>query len=115
MPAYFEAMLSAGAVDCLQADVTRRGGITGFLKVSALCDARNVELSAHCAPQVSAHGCTAVWHLRHLEYFHDHVRIERMLFEGALDPRPGGLLVPDLDRPGLGLELKEADARRGAA
>ncbi|HAM02420.1 MAG TPA: mandelate racemase, partial [Acidimicrobiaceae bacterium] len=71
-PSYFERMLEAQAVHCLQADVTRCGGITGFLKVAALCDAHGVDLSAHCAPQVSAHACTAVWHLRHLEYFHDH-------------------------------------------
>jgi L-alanine-DL-glutamate epimerase-like enolase superfamily enzyme len=36
---YFRRMLDAGAVDCLQADVTRCGGITPFLGVAALCDA----------------------------------------------------------------------------
>ncbi len=112
---YFQQMLDAGAVDCLQADVTRCGGITPFLRVGALCDARTMDLSAHCAPQVSAHACTAIWHLRHLEYFHDHVRIESMLFDGVLEPEPGGFLRPDRSRPGLGLELKHADAQRWAA
>jgi L-alanine-DL-glutamate epimerase-like enolase superfamily enzyme len=112
---YFHHMLDAGAVDCLQADVTRCGGITAFLRVGALCDARTMDLSAHCAPQVSAQACTAIWHLRHLEYFHDHVRIERMLFDGVLEPEPGGVLRPDRSRPGLGLELKRADAQRWAA
>ncbi|HEV2369228.1 MAG TPA: enolase C-terminal domain-like protein, partial [Acidimicrobiales bacterium] len=110
-PAYFERMLTAGAVDCLQADVTRCGGITGLLKVAGLCDAHTIDLSAHCAPQLSAHACTAVWHLRHLEYFHDHVRIESMLFDGVLEPE-GGALVPDRSRAGLGLELKQANAAR---
>jgi L-alanine-DL-glutamate epimerase-like enolase superfamily enzyme len=114
-PSYFARMLEAQAAHCLQADVTRCGGITGFLKVAALCDTHGVDLSAHCAPQVSAHACTAVRHLRHLEYFHDHVRIERMLFEGVLEPQPGGVLVPDRHRSGLGLELKRADAERWAA
>ncbi len=112
---YFHRMLGAGCVDCLQADVTRCGGITGFLRVGALCDAHTIDLSAHCAPQVSAHACTAVWHLRHLEYFHDHVRIERLLFDGVLEPEPGGLLRPDRSRPGLGMELKRADAQQFAA
>jgi L-alanine-DL-glutamate epimerase-like enolase superfamily enzyme len=107
----FHAMLEAEAVDCLQADVTRCGGITGFRRVGALCDARSMDLSAHCAPQVSAHACTALWHLRHLEYFHDHVRTEHLLFDGCLEPVEGAL-VPDRSRPGLGLELKEADAER---
>lgn len=110
---YFHRMLAAGAVDCLQADVTRCGGVTGFLRVAALCDARSMDLSAHCAPQVSAHACCGVWHLRHLEYFHDHARIESLLFDGVLQPE-GGLLRPDRSRPGLGVELKEADAGRFA-
>jgi L-alanine-DL-glutamate epimerase-like enolase superfamily enzyme len=106
---YFQQMLDAGAVDCLQADVTRALGISGVLRVAALCDARSIELSLHCAPQVSAQVGTAVWHLRHLEYFHDHVRIERIAFDGVLEPQPGGVLRPDRSRPGLGLEVKYAD------
>ena len=103
---YFRRMLEAGAVDCLQADVTRCGGITGFLNAAALCDAHGVDLSAH-----TAHACAGVWHLRHLEYFHDHVRLEHMLFEGAQRARFGELL-PDASNPGLGLELKRSDAEQ---
>lgn len=111
---YFQAMLDAGAVDCLQADVTRCAGITGFLRVGALADAHGLDLSAHTAPSVSAHACAGLWHLRHLEYFADHVRLESMLFDGVLDP-VDGCLHPDSDRPGLGIELKRADAERFAA
>jgi L-alanine-DL-glutamate epimerase-like enolase superfamily enzyme len=110
---YFERMLEAGAVDCLQADVTRCEGITGFLSVGALCEARSLPLSAHCGPSIHAHPCCAVLPLRHLEYFHDHVRVERMLFDGVLEPVDGALR-PDLSRPGNGLELKRADAERYA-
>jgi L-alanine-DL-glutamate epimerase-like enolase superfamily enzyme len=110
---YFEKMLAAGAVDCLQADVTRCEGITGFLRAAALCEARSLELSAHCGPSIHAHPCCAVGPFRHLEYFHDHVRIERMLFDGVLEPVEG-CLRPDLSRPGNGLELKRTDATRYA-
>ncbi|HWF69058.1 MAG TPA: enolase C-terminal domain-like protein [Mycobacterium sp.] len=106
---YFQRMLDAGAVDCVQADVTRCLGITGVLKVGALCDARSMDLSLHCAPQISAHVGTALWHLRHLEYFHDHVRLEGLAFEGVLRPEPGGLLRPDRTAPGHGLTVKQAD------
>jgi L-alanine-DL-glutamate epimerase-like enolase superfamily enzyme len=106
---YFQHLLDAHAVDCPQADVTRCLGISGVLRVGALCDARTIDLSLHCAPQVSAHVGTALWHQRHLEYFHDHVRIEGMAFDGVLSPEPGGVLRPDRSRPGLGLELKEDD------
>jgi L-alanine-DL-glutamate epimerase-like enolase superfamily enzyme len=99
---YFARMVQA--VDIQQADVSRCGGITGFLRVGALCEAHQVPFSAHCVPAVSAHACCAVQPLAHLEYFHDHVRIESLLFEGTLSPE-GGALRPDLSRPGLGLEL----------
>jgi len=106
---YFQRMLDAGAVDCLQADVTRCLGITGVLKVGALCDARGLDLSLHCAPQISAHVGTALWHLRHLEYFHDHVRIEHMAFDGVLLPQRGGVLRPDRSSAGHGLTVKATD------
>ncbi len=110
---YFEKMLGADAVSCLQADATRCEGITGFLRVAALCQARSLELSAHCGPSLHAHPCCAVIPFRHLEYFHDHVRVERMLFDGVLEPLEG-MLRPDLSRPGNGLELKRPDADRYA-
>jgi L-alanine-DL-glutamate epimerase-like enolase superfamily enzyme len=107
----FRNLLNAGAVDCLQADVTRCGGITGLLRVIGLAEAHNIELSAHCAPAASAHAFCAAARLRHLEYFHDHVRVEAMLFDGTLEPA-GGALRPDRSRAGLGLELKHGDAER---
>jgi L-alanine-DL-glutamate epimerase-like enolase superfamily enzyme len=107
----FAALLDAGAVDCLQADVTRCGGVTGLLQVAGLAAAQHIDLSAHCAPAVSAHAFCAVPRLRHLEYFHDHVRIEAMAFDGVLAPQQG-LLRPDPDRPGLGLQVRWADLER---
>ncbi|HET7531213.1 MAG TPA: enolase C-terminal domain-like protein [Mycobacteriales bacterium] len=106
------ALLEAEAVDCLQVDVTRCLGITGFLASAATAEAHQTDVSAHCAPQISAHACTAVRRLRHLEYFHDHVRIESLLFDGVLEPEPGGVLRPDRSRPGHGLTFKSADAER---
>ncbi|WP_077797376.1 enolase C-terminal domain-like protein [Streptomyces sp. JHA26] len=105
----FVGLVDGPAVDCLQADVTRCGGITGVLEVAGLSAARHLDLSAHCAPAVSAHAFCAVRRLRHLEYFHDHVRVERLLFDGTLPP-VGGTLRPDTGRPGLGLDVKWADA-----
>ena len=110
-PWYFRRMLAAGAVDVLQADATRCAGISGFMQASALCEAFHLPLSAHCAPALHAHPACAARPLRHIEYFHDHVRIENLLFDGALQPVHGAL-HPDPSRPGLGLEFKHADAER---
>jgi L-alanine-DL-glutamate epimerase-like enolase superfamily enzyme len=104
-------LIAAGAVDCLQLDVTRCGGVTEFLRGSALAAAHNLQVSGHCAPNLHARVGAAVPNLRHVEYFHDHQRIEGMLFDGALDP-DGGTLTPDPGRPGLGLTLREPDADR---
>jgi L-alanine-DL-glutamate epimerase-like enolase superfamily enzyme len=108
---YFRRMLEAGAVDVLQADASRCRGITGFLQAGALADAFATPLSAHTAPAIHRHPACAVSRLRHVEYFHDHVRIEQMLFDGASSPR-NGIYYPDLSRPGIGLELKRADAEK---
>ncbi|MBQ6644252.1 MAG: mandelate racemase [Saccharopolyspora sp.] len=107
----FADLLEAGAVDCLQADVTRCGGITGLLEVAGAAASHHVDISAHCAPAVSAHAFCAVRRMRHLEYFHDHTRIEALLFDGMLDPS-GGALRPDRSRSGLGLQVRWADADR---
>ncbi|WP_255949745.1 enolase C-terminal domain-like protein [Streptomyces odontomachi] len=103
---YFAHLLAAGAVDCLQADATRCGGITVWLRAAALAQAGGIDISGHCAPHAHAHAAAAVPHLRHLEWFHDHVRIEQLLFDGVLDPA-GGSITPGHDgAPGLGLTLR---------
>lgn len=103
-------MLEARAVDVLQADATRCG-ITGFLQAAELCDAFETPLSSHTAPALHGHLCCAVPRARHAEYFHDHVRIEQLFFDGATTKQQGGFLQPDLS-PGLGLEFKVSDAAK---
>ena len=105
----------AGCVDILQADVTRCGGITNLLRVDGICKGHQIPFSAHCAPAISAHVCCAIETLAHLEYFHDHTRVEDIIFEGVLQPEEGGYLRPDPSRSGLGLELKHSEAEKFAA
>jgi L-alanine-DL-glutamate epimerase-like enolase superfamily enzyme len=103
---YARAMLEAG--------VTRCGGVTAFLQIAALCEAFQIDLSGHCAPALHVHVACAAPRLRHLEWFHDHVRIEHMLFDGAPIPK-NGAIRPDLSRSGNGLVFKHQDAARYAA
>ena len=110
---FFRRMLEAGAVDVLQADATRCGGYSGLIAVAALCQARSMLLSAHTAPSLHAHVCCALAPVCHVEYFHDHTRIEQMFFDGALTAQDGAL-APDPSRLGLGIEFKRADAQRYA-
>ncbi|GIG90521.1 enolase C-terminal domain-like protein [Plantactinospora endophytica] len=106
---YFRRMCATGAVDCLQVDVSRCGGITEWQRVAAVAAAHNLQVSGHCAPHLHLDAAVATANLRHLEWFHDHARIESMLFEGALTPE-GGTLRPDLSLPGNGLVFRDADA-----
>jgi len=108
---YFRRMLDAQAVTILQADCTRCGGISGFLDAAALCWAHNIPLSSHCGPSMHLHVCCAVPRAIHMEFFHDHARIERIFFEGFCEPREGQM-TPDLSRHGMGLELKVRDAEK---
>jgi L-alanine-DL-glutamate epimerase-like enolase superfamily enzyme len=104
-------LIEAQAVDVLQADVTRCGGITNFLKIGNFCEICHVPLSAHTSPSIHATLCCALGSAMNVEYFHDHARIEKMLIDGALEPVNGNLR-PELSRPGLGLDLKRADAEK---
>jgi L-alanine-DL-glutamate epimerase-like enolase superfamily enzyme len=108
---YFQRMCAAGAVDCLQVDVSRCGGITEWQRTAAVAAAHGLQVSGHCAPHLHVDVAAATVNLRHLEWFHDHVRIESMLFDGSLAPRHG-VLQPDLSLPGNGLQFREADAQR---
>jgi L-alanine-DL-glutamate epimerase-like enolase superfamily enzyme len=108
---YFERMVAAGAVDCLQVDVSRRAGITEWLRAAAVAAAHGLDISGHTAQSLHAHPACGVANLRHLEYFHDHARVDRLLFDGVLEPA-GGVLRPDVSTPGMGMELKRSDARR---
>ncbi|RSM85271.1 mandelate racemase [Kibdelosporangium aridum] len=107
---YFEQMLAAEAVDCLQVDVTRCGGYTEWLRVAALAAARNIEVSAHCAPNLSTPVAVATPNFRHIEWFIDHDRIESEFFDGATTPL-GGVVAPAAGL-GHGMTLREVDARR---
>ena len=110
-PIDFIRLADGQAVDVMQADATRCLGISGFLAAAQICRARRIPMSTHCAPSLHVHVACAVSGVRHMEWFHDHVRIERIFFDGcakAVD----GLVAPDRDRPGLGLELRRPDVEK---
>jgi len=109
---YFRRMLEGEAVDVLQLDATRCKGFTGFLEGAAIAASFGCPISAHCAPSLHMHVGCAVRNFRHVEYFHDHARIEAMLFEGFIPPDNHGELKPDRSRPGMGFVFKCSDAER---
>ncbi|MGP2442744.1 enolase C-terminal domain-like protein [Streptomyces sp. JW3] len=109
---YFSRMAASGAVDCLQADVTRCGGVTVWLRAAAVAEGLGLHISGHCAPHLHAHVAAAVPNTRHLEWFHDHVRVENLLFRGTLDPSGGTVTPGARGEPGHGLTLNRDAADR---
>jgi L-alanine-DL-glutamate epimerase-like enolase superfamily enzyme len=108
---YFRRMLQAGAVDVLQIDATRCCGYTGFLAAAAIANGFSIPISSHCAPAIHLAVAAACAQLRHMEWFHDHVRIEHMLFDGAPDLRDG-YVAPNVQTAGHGLQFKRIDAEK---
>lgn len=109
-PTDIRTMIEADTVDVVMADITRCGGVSAFMKIGALCEAWRLPLSSHCAPLLHLHPACALPAFRHAEYFHDHVRIEHMLFEG-MPSLSDGALRPDPAAPGFGFVFKESDAQ----
>ncbi len=101
---YFAKLCAADAVDCVQIDATRAGGYTEWHRIAAVAAGHQLQVSAHCAPNLHAHVGVATQNVRHLEYFSDHVRIEQLMFDNTLDPA-GGQLHPHPHLPGHGMEL----------
>lgn len=108
---YFKQMLASKSVDVLQADATRCGGITGFVKAGFVCESFQLPYSSHCAPALHLHAALALPSFYIAEYFFDHVRIESTLFDGV-SPPVDGYIKPDLSRAGLGIEFKHKDAEK---
>ena len=107
-------MLEAGAVDVLQADATRCGGITGFLQAAALC----AGLSTCRSPRTARPRCTLHALLRRAERCATSsistttCASKRMLFDGRADAARAARCDPICRAPGLGLELKRRRERR---
>lgn len=109
---HFRHTIEAQAVDVLQADVTRCLGYTGYMIADSLVHSANLPLSSHCAPALTLPVALAALQQRHMEWFHDHVRIEALILDGAPEPSQDGTLAADPGRPGVGLSLKIQDAEQ---
>ena len=105
------AMCSADAVDCLQLDVTRCAGVTGWIRAAAVADAHGLQVSGHCAPAMHLAVAASVPNLRHLELFADHQRLEALLFDGVPVAAGGTITPPDLPGNGYRLAPGSADYR----
>ena len=96
-----DALIRHDAVDFIQPDAPRVGGITPFLKICALAEHRRLLLAPHFSMEIHLHLCAAY----PFEPWVEHFEWLEPLFEERLEIRDGRMMVPS--RPGLGLTLSD--------
>ena len=102
----FQDMLDAGAADILMPDLQRVGGISEFMKVAAMAEARDVPVSPHIFTEQSLQLCGAIANVN----FAEHMPWFVPLFAERMEMADGCLLIPD--RPGLGFTFDEEAVAR---
>ncbi|MBN2972833.1 mandelate racemase/muconate lactonizing enzyme family protein [Roseomonas aeriglobus] len=99
-PEHF-AMIRSRAIDFVQPDAARVGGITQFLRVAAMAEEAQLSLAPHFAMELHVHLSAAYAHAAWVEHF-DWLD---PLFNERQTIRDGKMLISD--RPGLGVTLSE--------
>jgi mandelate racemase len=102
LPAAMQTALDAGAADLVMPDLERIGGVSGWREASAIAAERNVPMSSHLFPEVSAHLLAATPSRHYLEY----VDWADVLVREPLVVKDGHAIVPT--RPGNGLVWDDA-------
>ncbi|MFN8542440.1 MAG: mandelate racemase/muconate lactonizing enzyme family protein [Thermomicrobiales bacterium] len=100
----FKELLTQGAVDIVQPDVARVGGITEWLKIAHLAHAFNLPVAPHAVSLVHLHLACCTPNLAVVEILGVQQQADRTWFTEIPEP-VGGMWSPFPDRPGLGLAL----------
>ena len=100
----FKELISGGAVDIVQPDVQRIGGVTEWMKVARLAEAFGLPMAPHAAQLVHLHVACAIPNLKAVEYMNHYLEADRLWYTEFPEPRDG-MWSPYPDKPGLGLEL----------
>jgi mandelate racemase len=106
LPWAMDQALASHACDYVMPDLERIGGVTGWLRAAELASARNVPMSSHLFPEVSAHLLAATPTRHWLEY----VDWASVLLQEPLRIE-SGRAVPST-KPGSGLAWNDDAVRR---
>ncbi len=112
----FRELLEKRAADIIMPDIQKVGGLSEARKVANMAQAYYVPFAPHCVvspigTMASAHVCAAVpnflvceWHwINHLDLWKDFAKEGEIIVKGH---------VTVTDRPGIGVEMNEAAARK---
>ena len=105
-PDPFQKTFEARAVDIAIIDLARVGGITPWMKVAAMAEARGIPVAGHVIPEVHVHLLAAAPN----GYLVEYMPRSEPIFKTRLTLADGHLLAPQV--PGLGVELDEAACQK---
>lgn len=106
LPEQMAEALAMGASDCVMPDLERIGGVTGWLRAAQIASQRNVPMSSHLFPEVSAHLLVVTPTCHYLEY----VDWANAVLAEPLAIVDGAAVIPD--RPGSGMVWEEKAVMR---
>jgi mandelate racemase len=90
-----------GACDCIMPDLLRIGGVTGWMRLARVAEARAIPFSSHLSPDYSAHVLAATptkhW-LEYMDWGQDLIRDPLLPIKGFTTPP---------NTPGTGIEWNE--------
>lgn len=100
----FKDLIARGAVDIVQPDIGRVGGVTEWMKAAYLAHAFNLPVAPHAVQLVHLHCAMATPNLKVVEYLGSVEKNDDFFYTDY--PKPvNGTWAPYPDKPGLGLEL----------
>ncbi len=102
----FKELMEQGAVEIVQADIGKCGGVTEFIKIAAMADAYGLPVCPHHTEYIDAPLVAAVPNGLFHEYIQEWFIPMRKIFNDPIKPENGQ--VSPLDKPGFGIELNEA-------
>jgi mandelate racemase len=101
-----KAAIEMGACDYIMPDLLRIGGVTGWMRLARVAEARAVPFSSHLSPDYSAHVLAATptrhW-LEYMDWGQDLLADPLLPVNGFTTPR---------EAPGTGIEWNEAAIAR---
>ncbi|MEX5237209.1 mandelate racemase/muconate lactonizing enzyme family protein [Kocuria arenosa] len=103
----FRDFIAAGAVDIVQPNIVRVGGITPFRRIVELARTHNVGIAPHLLPELSGQLALTLAEPTMVEVVEDAGFADLGILAGPSPVRVTGSRLEILDRPGLGLVLQQ--------
>ncbi len=106
----FKELMEQGAVEIVQPDIGKCGGVTEFLKIAAMADSYGLPVCPHFSAFLDVPCIAAIPN----GLFHEYVKISmEAVSQLVVSPvKPVNGMIKPLDKPGFGIELKPGAVKK---